>query len=722
MAVGSGVKLEQLQKVVTCGICKDHCTDPKVLPNCLHYYCKLCILRLALRTGINKSLSCPECRSEATLPEGGVNELKTAFFINHIMSTIFTRKGQAHETALRRDHDKVEVKCEACISGHNAESFCHQCAMFICHTCINVHLTMIAVFKGHEITSLQDLKKDEPGKTASTKVPNIKECLHNKETDTYCFDCDTLICRDCVVDHRGHTFQFSAVAAPEMKEELMKELEPLRQVGDRLSRAVEEVKFTRHEVEAQGESVAQKIHQSLGKFLKIVEEHKQTLLVEAEKIVNAKRENLLEQEQHLTQASAKVQNIVNCTIQYMERCTDREVTIIYTEIRKIIEQEIGESKLRRSLEPVEKPDVKVEISCVHDLQQFCLTNAKVTRPFKDTTQFSKGYQTEEKEEIAETNLSNDRSITCSGAFANPHSFDAKDITCNEFVVLDEVSFVHNKDTSLHYTWEEHGIQLQCSNAHIPSDSNDCRFSISAISLKEFILPDYFEPVSAAYCIDCPLVFNDPVTIKIQHCATESNLENLFFITSSDRSPPFKFHCIEGEFDSTFGVIKATAFSPFLIIKKLFTRSSLYSAYLYHSEKCVQESKQYWDLRFYIVRKLPVCEQSVKKSATNLQQSGNYVVQFTENADKITFRATGIREEPNSDNLYLSTITPLSLDKTVINRHTMEDPPCCELQLVNPNLDQQRTEQKFEMDGTKDSKYIKFVWPRSHGEYCIKLYL
>ena len=89
--------------------------DPKVLP-CLHYYCKKCVLRLAHRTGTGKPFSCPECRCDATLPEGGVDELKTAFFVNRLKTTVST---------MDRAPGKVEVKCELCSgSGDKAEAFC----------------------------------------------------------------------------------------------------------------------------------------------------------------------------------------------------------------------------------------------------------------------------------------------------------------------------------------------------------------------------------------------------------------------------------------------------------------------------------------------------------------------------------------------------------------------------------------------------------------------
>ncbi len=64
--IQKGKTLKELEKEITCSVCQEHYTEPKVLP-CLHYYCKECVLRLALRTASNKPFSCPECRKETTL-------------------------------------------------------------------------------------------------------------------------------------------------------------------------------------------------------------------------------------------------------------------------------------------------------------------------------------------------------------------------------------------------------------------------------------------------------------------------------------------------------------------------------------------------------------------------------------------------------------------------------------------------------------------------------
>ena len=125
MAVGLDlvkVSLEDLEKEVTCAVCQELYIDPKILP-CLHYYCKQCILRLALRTG--KPFSCPECCKDTTLPEGGVEELKSAFFINRLKSVYDKQK-----KALSK-----QAHCECEVHGELLKIYCFDCNKLICRDC-----------------------------------------------------------------------------------------------------------------------------------------------------------------------------------------------------------------------------------------------------------------------------------------------------------------------------------------------------------------------------------------------------------------------------------------------------------------------------------------------------------------------------------------------------------------------------------------------------------
>ena len=374
MAEGNAVQgktVEELEREITCGICQEHYTEPKALP-CLHYYCKQCILRLALRTGAGKPFSCPECRCEATLPEGGVDELKTAFFVNRLMTTVST---------MERAHGKVEVKCELCEdSRDNAEAFCRQCASFICKECVNLH-TRIKPFKYHEVASLDDLKHGR-AKAIPVKEPPTKKCLdHEEPLIIYCYDCDSLICQHCTVkDHRDHNFEFTKKAAPGEKMKLLEEMKHLKDVQVNLTSAVEGIQTTKLEVEAQKDSAINIIKTSFKELHDILDKREKDLIEEAGAVVQEKVDKLSVQEKTLSLASAEVQSVIDYTEQSVTHGTDNEVMSMHTEMRKTIKQKIEEhSKSGRNLEPVEEADMGVEVRCSEALQQLCQTQAIITK-------------------------------------------------------------------------------------------------------------------------------------------------------------------------------------------------------------------------------------------------------------------------------------------------------------------------------------------------------
>ena len=379
--------VEELEKEITCSICHGHYSEPKVLP-CYHYYCKECIYRLALRTGLDMPFSCPECRMDTTLPQGGVDQLKTAFFVNRLKET-HSKLGQVH--------GKVEARCEMC-SGAKAEAFCQQCAMFICGKCIESHKRM-KVFAGHKISSLDELKEGG-AKEIVIQEPPLQICKeHEEPMKIYCFDCSCLICRDCTInvnDHFGHNHEFIKKAAPEMKTNLLQQLNPLKKEKVSLLYAMKEVQSTQSEVKAQGDSVYSMIKSSCEHLRQIIDNRKQELLKETEKEVMHKLCRLSDQEKSLSTKCVVLQSVIEYVEQCVRHSADDEVMCMHTEIENLIHREIKEcGKEERSLEPVEEVDIGVEVSCAEDLKQLCQTKARITKLPIECTVTGEGIKTAE---------------------------------------------------------------------------------------------------------------------------------------------------------------------------------------------------------------------------------------------------------------------------------------------------------------------------------------
>ena len=393
-----GKSLEDMEKEITCAICQEHYTEPKVLP-CLHYYCKMCVLKL--KTASNEPFPCPECRKETTLPEGGVDELKTAFFINRFKSNYY---------ALERVHGKVEVKCEACAASTNtAEAFCRQCAAFICRKCVRAHKRM-NMFASHKVASLEDLKLGKALVVTVKESPTKKCDLHEEPLTVFCFDCSSLICRDCTVKiHRDHSFEFSKVAAPSTKKNLLDDLTSLKDITVNLSEGLKDIQTTKQEIEDQGSSVIDIINNSFNELRQILKIYKQQLLQEATSKFREKIEKLSVREKNLSLAKAKVQSIVESTERFLDHCSDNEVMNMHAEIKENIKRSITEhGQSETTTIPLEEADVGVEVVSPAYLHQLCQTETRITRLLLDLAQCT---VTGERLETAELHQTIDLTLT-----------------------------------------------------------------------------------------------------------------------------------------------------------------------------------------------------------------------------------------------------------------------------------------------------------------------
>ena len=378
-----GVK--DLEEEITCAICHEHYTEPKVLP-CCHYYCKQCLHQLTLRKGADKPFSCPECRKDTTLPEGGLDNLPMAFFVN--------RMKEVH-SKLELAHGKVEAKCEMC-SEDKAEAFCRQCAKFVCTDCAKNHLKMKKVYPGHKVSTLEELREGG-AEDIVIQAPSLQSCdIHEQPMNIYCYDCKSLICRDCTIkDHLGHNYDFVKAAAPKIKQKLLQQLDPLRESCSNMLRAVDGVHTTISEVEGQGKSVTKQIKGSFDELRQIIDYHEQELLTETATKVEQKCKHLSEQGKGLSIACAAVESVIDYTEHCVEHSADDDIMCMHTEIQSRIIREIDQQKKGNDLEPVEEIDLGVEVNCAEDLKQLCQTKAKITQLTINTTVIGEGLKSAE---------------------------------------------------------------------------------------------------------------------------------------------------------------------------------------------------------------------------------------------------------------------------------------------------------------------------------------
>ena len=318
--------LERLEREITCPVCQEYFDSPKMLP-CLHYYCKKCILALSRRS---QPFRCPECRVATMLPQNDPERLPTAFFVNRIK-----------ELYSNMENGEVKAPCEMC-SQAISTAFCRQCTYFICAECVKCHHTM-KEFVGHNVVSLDELKQGTDSKKLPIKHPPTPTCsVHvNEPFKLYCYECDCLICRDCIViDHANHKFEFVKKVAAKTRTELEGALSSLEEEQLQLCKSTEAVQATKKNVVVQCMGLMDTIEKSFAQLHDILEDRKRVLIAEVTEIMDEKTSRLDVQGKGFVTNSSTIQCLIDSVKRNIEHTTDDELSAAHKQILSRTDAEI----------------------------------------------------------------------------------------------------------------------------------------------------------------------------------------------------------------------------------------------------------------------------------------------------------------------------------------------------------------------------------------------
>ena len=153
------------------------------------------------------------------------------------------------------------------------------------------------------------------------------------------------------------------------------------------------------------------------------------------------------------------------------------------------------------------------------------------------------------------------------------------------------------------------MTFQQSKEFHSQEASMCFVQISDTAGSDSILPNNAEAVSRYYHISSSKNLNTAVTLKIFYRTAECNTDELYFLTSTDMSPPYNYQILRGgHFTSTYGEITVKTFS-FYIICRLYSYYGIrgvlayimetkYKASLYCSNQPTPQSR--WNIYLVVV--------------------------------------------------------------------------------------------------------------------------
>ena len=379
--------LENLEADVTCGICLLQYREPKLLP-CAHYFCRRCIERVA-QYARGKPFPCPYCSEQTTLPMNGVDDLPTAYFVEHLLEV--HRAMNANKEELRSPR---KMTCDACKKADGAVgSYCKECDQFMCGGCLEKHATT-ALNARHTVESLDELRarrqrgssrnmsllvrsdstasyagsgrfqqqrgsRFEAEANDKTKVYAICPKHPEERIKIYCHDHDMLVCRDCTVyDHPRDTCRtgFVREEAPRTRRVLTDALAPVQEAYETIAAAERDLEAVDEKVCADEVEQAAEVRRAFGEIRAHIEESEETLIAATGGVSDGKKDALRGQKKALEISKQGVESTIEEMKSDINNLSDEELLLAHRQLLMKMEKEMAQHRLR-TLDPVTNADL-----------------------------------------------------------------------------------------------------------------------------------------------------------------------------------------------------------------------------------------------------------------------------------------------------------------------------------------------------------------------------
>ena len=306
-----------IEQELTCAVCLDRLTKPKVLP-CLHTYCKTCIEDIVAKSREKGTVNCPQCRESHPLPEKGISGLITNFTAQNLLELL-----EVHEADLdqkEKSGGKV-LRCENGLDTNTAVARCQDCSIYLCDSCWKVHQKMVATRK-HQTVSLKAVQKE------GRILHKPQHCPEHEDEvmKLYCKTCSKPICGDCTyVDHRGHEYVFLKSVQEELRKGLESAMEGLREKEREFQVHLESAHEVEAEHQANVEASEQRINQAFESLIAQLQTRRGEVLGELHEISQIQGKQISAEVEAIELSLAKLTSNTSFSRRLLESGSDVEV-------------------------------------------------------------------------------------------------------------------------------------------------------------------------------------------------------------------------------------------------------------------------------------------------------------------------------------------------------------------------------------------------------------
>ena len=231
------------------------------------------------------------------------------------------------------------VKCGNCDKRSDRSSYCFQCCSFWCDDCISLH-NGIKAYKEHHALALKDFQDRDFESILKRPVYCEREGHEKQELKFFCKNCEVAICYSCIATlHEGHAKILLDEAANERKLLVNATIDSQKQKVLQKRSIIAKLQSNCVNIQAQVESVKRDAQRFADDMIAVIEAKKLEIFNDVEKKANELLERLGIQQSKVENQVKVIETAIERTETLLKRSTNAEIVRLGTNFREGVSDE-----------------------------------------------------------------------------------------------------------------------------------------------------------------------------------------------------------------------------------------------------------------------------------------------------------------------------------------------------------------------------------------------
>ena len=222
------------------------------------------------------------------------------------LPTSFLHNSLLSLLAVRQSGDGSQISCGICKKKSAEISYCFDCEKLMCPDCVNAHEVFQAVaFEGHKVTPVKQFQVQDYEALLRRRSFCSQQYHEREVTRFFCLECQTCVCQICInTNHKNHSVDPLEKAADAEKANIMAGVELLKQKQKVYSDLAREIEDITSKLEANISKAIGEVSQAANQMIAKIREREREAITELWNTGVSRREKL-DHVNKQTQSSAK---------------------------------------------------------------------------------------------------------------------------------------------------------------------------------------------------------------------------------------------------------------------------------------------------------------------------------------------------------------------------------------------------------------------------------